>query len=481
MFFFTAAHELGDNIKLLHGVSEERSAMKAMLSMAYKSEFADMEKEVMDWLEYTLEIPLNKSQNPLKSQMSDGFLLLQIMSSVFGVSFKEVDAAIYRTDAIKKIQFAKKNKFYPCNTSTSALERSKTKDRIRIYLNACSKIVNMRSTELFLINSFDNWNTSNHKKVIQHFQALIGISTSKFWKRKLKTSRSKRHVSLKKLKNLKWGFDQQGNFLNDEGKIRTDSESSTNSTSDGKKKLKSTSIDENRKSNDQSASIDESDGDGGGGEEEKEEDKSGDGSLKSGESNESSTSTKSSSSNNNLSDEKKMRTDSESSTSSTGDGNKMMNESGGGVDERKSTSIEENSSNKTGGDGEEEKEEDRSKESSTSTRNSNNNNNKATSNDDNRNFAGEDDQKDERIVDGGGNKSSSSQEELDIFGGYEFSSEEKSKKDNNEETTKQVSTKKSASRSENEQPTENKEERSGHSVSSKSGRRSCCGIMCGAK
>ena len=48
------------------------------------------------------------------------------------------------------------------------------------------------------------------------------------WKRKLRTSRTKPHVSLNKLKKLKWSFDEDGNYLSDDdkNKSRTDSESS---------------------------------------------------------------------------------------------------------------------------------------------------------------------------------------------------------------------------------------------------------------
>ena len=103
------AEDLAKNIKTLHQVPTDRSAVSLMCSMGYKSEFPVLDREIMEWLEYTLEIPLKKEGDPIKSQMSDGFLLLQIMSSVFGVTFKEINAKHYMKVAEKNLKIAKKS------------------------------------------------------------------------------------------------------------------------------------------------------------------------------------------------------------------------------------------------------------------------------------------------------------------------------------------------------------------------------------
>eukprot|EP00938_MAST-03A_sp_MAST-3A-sp1_P004862 g4862.t1 len=221
------AEDLAKNIKTLHQVPTDRSAVSLMCSMGYKSEFPVLDREIMEWFEYTLEIPLKKEGDPIKSQMSDGFLLLQIMSSVFGVTFKEINAKHYKKVADKNLKIAKRTKFYPCKEATNALSKSKIKDRIQLYLTACRNIVGMPTSQLFYNDSFDKWTTTNHKKIIHHFSDLIGACTSKFWKKKLRLSRRKPHVSLNKLKKLNWSFDEDGNYLGDDDKkSRTDSESS---------------------------------------------------------------------------------------------------------------------------------------------------------------------------------------------------------------------------------------------------------------
>lgn len=212
---------LRDKVKRHDTLTTDRSLMSANLSMNFHREVDGLDSKVIKWLRYTLELPLSDQNDPLKSQMQDGYLLLFLLHKVFdqkwhrlGVKKGQRGKDGEREIMKERVDSCRKNGFFYSVKLEDAkvLEMNMIRDRIKRYLIFCKTDLHMPDDKLFTADVFEKWTNTYHKNLIRHLTDLVGKANSSKWRKKLKGKLKRPHVRLSKINDVSFSFDSEGHF-----------------------------------------------------------------------------------------------------------------------------------------------------------------------------------------------------------------------------------------------------------------------------